>query len=275
MRKVILVHGAWHGSWCWSRVIEQLAARDVLSVAVDIEGHGLSSRYPTSWWSRPFDPEAFAAEPSGTAEIAASSAAKRLVEQIRTIGGGQPCVVVAHSLGGSVVTLAAELEPSLFANVVYVSAVAPVCGRPAAAYLRSPENAGETMSSLLKGNPMAIGATRIDPGNRDEHAAMRATFYGDVDEATATAVIGHLSPDTALGLGAEVYTVTPERYGAIPHTYVVCTQDNTIREPLQRLIIREIDALSDTATSVHELESSHSPFLSQPDALAAVIAGVS
>ncbi|AJC53177.1 alpha/beta fold hydrolase [Streptomyces sp. 769] len=40
MRKVVLVHGFWHGSWCWSRVVEQLAARGVTSVALDLEGHG-------------------------------------------------------------------------------------------------------------------------------------------------------------------------------------------------------------------------------------------
>jgi hypothetical protein len=65
------------------------------------------------------------------------------------------------------------------------------------------------MTSLLRGDPMAIGATRIDPGNRDEHAAIRAAFYNDVDEVTATAVISRLSPDATLGIGAEAYTVTP------------------------------------------------------------------
>ncbi|MGW7380602.1 alpha/beta fold hydrolase [Streptomyces sp. NPDC054794] len=41
---VILVHGFWHGSWCWSLVAEQLAARGIASVAVDLDGHGLKGR---------------------------------------------------------------------------------------------------------------------------------------------------------------------------------------------------------------------------------------
>ncbi|MFG2793767.1 alpha/beta fold hydrolase [Streptomyces sp. NPDC048419] len=43
---VVLVHGFWHGSWCWSLVSEQLASRGVASVAVDLDGHGLKSRAP-------------------------------------------------------------------------------------------------------------------------------------------------------------------------------------------------------------------------------------
>jgi hypothetical protein len=41
---------------------------------------------------------------------------------------------------------------------------------------------------------------------------------------------------------------------------------------LQRLFIKEIDAVSSKPTAVVELDSSHSPFLSQPAALAAAIA---
>nr|WP_260475642.1 hypothetical protein [Streptomyces sp. WAC 06725] len=53
------------------------------------------------------------------------------------IGGGEPCVVVAHSQGG---TAAAELAPYLFAHLVYVAALAPVAGLPCGAYSSVPEN---------------------------------------------------------------------------------------------------------------------------------------
>jgi pimeloyl-ACP methyl ester carboxylesterase len=71
MPTVILVHGFWHGSWCWSLVAEQLAASGIPSVAVDLDGHGLTSRSPASRWRRPFDPAAIAGEPSGTSAITA------------------------------------------------------------------------------------------------------------------------------------------------------------------------------------------------------------
>ena len=39
---MVLVHGAWHGAWCWDRVVEQLRAEDVPVVAIDLPGHGSS-----------------------------------------------------------------------------------------------------------------------------------------------------------------------------------------------------------------------------------------
>lgn len=272
MRKVILVHGLWHGSWCWSLVTEQLAARGVGSVAVDLEGHGLRSRRPAAWWARPFDPASYATEPSSVAGVTATSAAQALIRQTETISGGEPCVMVAHSMGGVVATAAAEQVPSLFAHLVYVSALAPVSGLPAVAYLTEPENEGQLVRRLLRADPAATGALRIDTGEPGAHAAIRETFYGDVDEATATAAISLLSPDGPAGIAAEAFAVTSERYGAIPHTYVACTKDNAIPYALQRRFAREIDAVSSKPTALVELESSHSPFLSHPATLAAIIA---
>ena len=77
IRKVTLVHGFWHGSWCWSLVAEQLARMGIQSVAVDLDGHGLKNKSPRSRWGRPFDPAAFATEPSPVAGVTVSS---RVVE---------------------------------------------------------------------------------------------------------------------------------------------------------------------------------------------------
>ncbi|WSW02405.1 hypothetical protein OG509_40175 (plasmid) [Streptomyces sp. NBC_01006] len=59
----------------------------------------------------------------------------------------------------------------------------------------------------------------------------------------------------------------------MPHTYLVCTKDTAIPAALQRRFVREIDAVSDAPTTVLEPDSSHSPFLAQPAALATAIAG--
>jgi hypothetical protein len=105
-------------------------------------------------------------------------------------------------------------------------------------------------------------------------APMFHGIYGDVDEATATAAISLLGTVSPLGVPAEALTVTAGRYGAVPHTYVVCTKDNAIPVALQRRFVREIDAVSDAPTTVLELDSSHSPFLSQSAALATAITGL-
>ncbi|MFG1603682.1 alpha/beta fold hydrolase [Actinoplanes sp. NPDC049265] len=251
MRTVILVHGFWHGTWCWSPVTARLAAQGVPSVAVDLDGHGLRASIP-----------------AGT--ITASSAAASLVEDIRLVGGGEPCVVVAHSMAGAVATAAAEQAPELFGHLVYVTAFAPVAA-PVVEYFAGPENAGEMVNRLLAPEAFAVNVMRVDPGQR---AAIRETFYHDVDAGTADAAIGLLTSDAPLGITTEALPITRERFGAVPHSYVVCTKDNAVPAALQQRFVRDIDAVSVAPTGVVELDTAHSPFLSHPDQLAAAIAAV-
>ncbi|MEU8616109.1 alpha/beta fold hydrolase, partial [Actinoplanes sp. NPDC048791] len=145
-------------------------------------------------------------------------------------------------------------------------------GRPAVDYIASPENAGELVSGLLTADPAAVGALRLDPGDRSRHASVRETFYHDVDEHLADAAIGLLGPDGPAGIAGETLSITPQRYGSVPHTYVVCTEDRAVPPALQRRFVREIDAVSAQPTRVVELATSHSPFLSAPEALAEVLA---
>ncbi|WP_171063949.1 alpha/beta fold hydrolase [Actinomadura soli] len=43
---LLLVHGFWFGSWCWSEVIARVAAAGRVAQAVDLAGHGLRARWP-------------------------------------------------------------------------------------------------------------------------------------------------------------------------------------------------------------------------------------
>ncbi|GLY02113.1 MULTISPECIES: alpha/beta fold hydrolase [Actinoplanes] len=271
MRNVVLVHGFWHGSWCWTPVTTRLAARGIPSVAVDLDGHGLGAVSPRSRWSAPFDPAAFATEPSPVAHVTASSAATTLIDQLRAIGGGDPCVVVAHSMSGPVVTAAAERAPELFAHLMYVTAFAPVGGHPTVDYIGMPENAGDMVGPLLAADPAVVGSLRL---RTHLSASVRECFYNGIPDPVADAATALLSPDGPMGIPAETITVTRERFGAVPHSYVLCTRDNAVRPNLQRRLIRELDAVSSTPTKVFELDSSHSPFLSHPDELADAISTV-
>ena len=39
---VLLIHGAWHGAWCWAPLQAQLDERGIASMAIDLPGHGAS-----------------------------------------------------------------------------------------------------------------------------------------------------------------------------------------------------------------------------------------
>lgn len=155
---------------------------------------------------------------------------------------------------------------------MYVAAYVPVTGISAAEYAAGPENEGKIIPSFA-GDPAVLGAARLDTGDRDLQAVIRDAFYGDGDDATAAAAISLLGSDLPAGIPSEPITVTASRYGTFPHTYITTAKDNTVRPALQQRFIRDINALSSTPTTVVDLDTSHSPFLSQPAAVAAAIAG--
>ncbi|GAA4661436.1 alpha/beta fold hydrolase [Amycolatopsis dongchuanensis] len=272
---LVLVHGFYHGSWCWSEVVLELAASGRIAVAVDVAGHGLRARLPHAANVRPFDSAAFASEPSPIAEAGLDAAADLLIEQITRVGHGAPVTVVAHSMGGAVLTRAAEQAPQLMAHLVYLTAYMPASGVPCIAYPSLPEARESQFMPLLAGDPLAIGAMRVDTGTDDPRlrAGIRQAFYGDVDEHVAAAATALLSCDAPTAMATESTTLTQSGWGSIGRTFVTCSQDRTIPLALQRLFITQADeAFPANPTRVVELECSHAPFLSMPGKVAEIVA---
>ncbi len=83
---IVLVHGAWHGAWCWNNVVKALEADGWSVTAVTLPGHdrpGDTGRI----WNR---------MSSYIATVADAAAAAAL-------SAGRPAVLVGHSMGGYVV----------------------------------------------------------------------------------------------------------------------------------------------------------------------------
>jgi pimeloyl-ACP methyl ester carboxylesterase len=271
---IVLVHGAWHGSWCWSGIAAQLAAAGRSAVAVDMQGHGLDAVPLASALARPFDAAAFSSERSPHADVTLASAASRLVGQIESVG--RPVVLVAHSMSGHVVGAAAQAVPQLVERLVYVTGFMAASGRPAGGYIQSAENAGELIGPLIVADPVAVGALRLDVGSPDPayRAGLREALYGDVAPALADATIRLLSSDCPFGIPIGSTELTREGWGSIPRLYVRCSADRAILPALQTRFIAEADAaFPENPTRVVDLDSSHSPFLSQPDRVAGAILG--
>lgn len=273
---VLLLPGFWHGTWCWNDVLARLTASGRRAVAVDLAGHGMRARRPAAALTRPFDEAAFATEPSAVADVDLDRAGDLLISQIRDLSRRGPIVAVAHSFAGVVLTRAVQTVPELVSHAVYVAAMMPSSQVPGIAYLQRPEQQGDRVAPLLRGDPAVIGALRLDTAARGEYrAALRATWYADVDDQHADAAIGLLTPDAPLGVATGSTELTGDGWGSVRRTYVRCAEDWSFRPRLQDLWIAEADAaFPDSPTTVVEMATSHSPFLSQPERLTEVIAAV-
>ena len=273
----LLVHGAWHGAWCYERVIPLLARHGHAAVARDLPAHGINASFPASWHRRPLDAAAFGSEPSPCAVTTLDDYANSVIDSIDSLQamGHEQVVLVGHSMGGVAITAVAERRPESIAALVYLSAFMPASGVPAVAYIASAENAGELVGPQFLADPAQVGALRMDPRseNADYRASGKLAFYGDVDTATYDAIAHLMTPDVPVAPFATPIHITPDRWGAVPRHYIRCLQDRAILPALQQRFVAEADAFVPARpTVVHTLDASHSPFISQPRALADLLA---
>ncbi|MEU8763295.1 alpha/beta fold hydrolase [Streptomyces sp. NPDC048659] len=224
---LLLVHGAWHGAWCWDpvRVALQAAGRHVH--VVDLPSARPS--YGGSWDG--------ADRPVGMADDA-----EAIREALRAVDG--PVVVVAHSYGGVPATEAVADAPNVV-RVVYLAAFQL--------------DVGESMATFLGGHVPDDGTGQARPP-----ADAMTSFYDDVPEEEAARAIARLRPQSVRSF---TEPVTAAGWRTVPSTYVVCENDRTFDPARQAELARR-------AGSVHRLPSGHSPFLSMPDGLAALLDGI-
>ena len=114
---IVLVHGAWHGGWCWRRVADRLTAKGRYVVAPTLSGVCERSHQAN-------DP------------ISLSTHIDDVVNEIRW-KDLEGIVLVGHSYGGMVITGVAERLRERIAAIVYLDAFLPQDGQSLSA-LRAP-----------------------------------------------------------------------------------------------------------------------------------------
>ncbi len=125
MTDFILIHGAWHGSWCWTRVRRLLAAAGHRVFAPTLTGLGERSH--------------LLSRDVGLDTHIADVANLMIWEDLRDI------VLVGHSYGGAIVRHVADKMPDRIRSLVYLDAFVPENGKAVFDYL--PDN-GETLREL-------------------------------------------------------------------------------------------------------------------------------
>ncbi|WP_043723952.1 alpha/beta fold hydrolase [Kutzneria sp. 744] len=211
--EIVLVHGAWHGSWCWEPLRVELAALGRRSHAVDL-------------------PSA-----SGPA-FGVDADAKVVRETVDSVSGS--VLLLGHSYGGIPVSQAAAGAQNI-ARLVYLAAFQLDEG---ASLLSS---VGAELPADQESVP--LGDDTID------------RFYADVPADLARDAVSRLRPHSAQSWRDEQ---SAAGWRDIPSTYVLCEQDKAIRVEFQAELARRAD-------EVRRLDAGHSPFLSMPAELAAML----
>jgi pimeloyl-ACP methyl ester carboxylesterase len=274
-RNFLLVHGAWHSAAHWNKVAEELSELGHRVHAIDLPGSGLDAGYPESYLRNDFD--ALAAEASPLGQVQLADYASAIVAEVRRLARYGKVTVVGHSFGGLAITKAAEEVPELIDRLVYLTAYVPAQQPNGAALAALPEGASSLSAAILIGDPMTTGAMRINPRNGDPDYVEkgRAALYSDVSTDEYLRFAAYFNPDLPLAVAFDDARGTPERWGSVPRTFIRTTEDHTVPLALQDRMIAEADALTPANRfDVRSLPSSHSPFASMPDRLAAELSSL-
>jgi pimeloyl-ACP methyl ester carboxylesterase len=197
----LLVHGAWHGAWCWQRLGAALEERHLAFDALDL--------------------------PSSSGEDASADMNADVMALRRFSHGRGPVVLVAHSYAGAVV---AEAAPKIddVVGIVYLAALVPRVGQTASDVTRE------------YGLRSALDATmsRDDEGflHLDLEPASLA-LYGDCDEATRQWAINKVTTQTF----ASFRTPRTSENIAVASTYVICSRDQALVPEVQRHVAQRCD----------------------------------
>jgi pimeloyl-ACP methyl ester carboxylesterase len=275
----VLVHGGWQGAWAYERVIPQLAGLGHTAVVRDLPAHGLNARFPVSYLARPFDSSAFATEESPVAATTLEDYVASVIQTIEEVRshGHDKVVLVGHSMGGLAITGVAERVPQHIAHLVYVAAFMPKSGASVFDYHTAPENSDERIGPLAKADPAIVGALRMDYRSDDPacRANGRMALCSDMSEEDYLSMSSMMTPDAPLAPLITPLVTTQEGWGSVRRHYVKCLQDEAIRPALQQRFIEEADAFVPARlTTVHEMDASHLPLLSQPGALAELLSRI-
>ncbi|MFC5063678.1 alpha/beta fold hydrolase [Actinomycetospora atypica] len=224
---VVLVHGAFAESASWNGVIEQLR----------------SEGYPVIAAANPL---------RGLREDA--SQLRGLLDQV-----GGPMVVVGHSYGGSVMSVAADGHPGVRA-LVYVASF----------LLEEGESTGE-LAGKFPGNELgsALDSVPVDDGNGGtvtdlyiQTDKFRPVFAADVPPEVAELMVATQRPITSKALEEKA---TAAAWRSIPSWTLVTRRDLAVPAEAQTFMAQRAHS-----TAV-EVDASHAVAVSRPGAVAGLI----
>lgn len=274
----VLVHGAWASRKTWTALTPELEKRGNIVVSVDLPGAGPKAAAPASFLKRPLELAEFGTEPSpnaGVTQAERTNATITAVHHAARIGNGN-VILVGHSLGGLTLSAVAEQIPEQVNAVVYLAAFMLPSGMNTLEVTSHEAMEGTEVPPLFCADPSTIGALRVDTRSSDPEyvSKVKSAFYGEISNDLLAAALADAHCDEPTSVYAEPSTITSKKFGSVDRHYVRCARDRAIVPKAQDLMLHLVDQQTGTTTTVHKMDTCHSPHISDPSNLAEVLSSI-
>ena len=207
---VVLVHGAWHGPWCFDKVIDGLEARGVPVVAVERRRMH---------------------EPSGKLRGVTDSSENEAIVRASLEEIDGPVVLLGHSFGGVPITTA-PLGNDNVKHLVYLTAIMP-------------DTEGTIPDNFINPELATAVLTGEDGSTTVQEDKIRYAFYHLCSDEDYERALGNLVRDEA---AVPFDAARDTAWSKIETTYVVCTQDQALLAEGQRTLARRADRVVEWET---------------------------
>jgi pimeloyl-ACP methyl ester carboxylesterase len=242
MSTYLLIHGSWHGAWCWYKISARLQAAGHSVVVPDMPSHGRDRTSPGQVTMQDY------------------------VNTITKIldATDEPLVLVVHSRNGIVAAQAAEARPEKIRTLVYLASYLPPIGDTAPlAQSRGDGQWAHDPDSLLWAR-QSVDVNREAGSDMLRREAFREALYADCSDDDVALSYALLTPEPR-GRHSPTETpirTTPGNFGRIPRVYIELTQDRAVSWPAQKRMFE-----ATPCQRVLTMHASHSAYFSQPDQL--------
>jgi pimeloyl-ACP methyl ester carboxylesterase len=234
MADLLLIHGSCHGAWCWRDTVPALARAGITARAIDLPGHG--------------------DDPTPRDQVTLDHYALAICEA----AGPGPVAVLGHSMAGYAIAAAACRAPHLFSRLIFLCAYLPVSGM-SLAQMRVAGPRQPLLPAILRSADRVTFS--FDPDQ------IGALFYHDCPPGTVAYAAAHLTPQPVLP--QETPLTLTDGFAALEKHYIQCSDDRAIPPEYQTTMAAGLPPACRSS-----LASSHSPFFSMPDQLAARVAAI-
>lgn len=232
----VLVHGAWADESAWGFIRHELAKKANVVVA-NMPGHGIDLT------------------PANKVSLG------DYVKHVSKLVTAQPgkVILVAHSFGGIVASQVAENLSQKIDKIIYVSA-----------YL--PRN-GDDLLSLSKSDKQSQAGANLEFTSDYSAAtikkdAVAAVVCADCPDYMKEVLVKYHKAEPAKPLGEKVKLTA--KFAAIPKYYIHTTQDAAVGYDLQKTMVKNNGTVKQTFT----MNTSHLPFVVQPEEFIKIITGI-